>query len=117
MGSSSTPPKEVSHMSTQYPDQFTPLIPIHFTNLMFFSQALHCRPPPHVPNSFVPASTYFGVLTSPKFYTPMLIQMSHQIPTHAMSPMMTLMQMLIQQLMSVSIFGSMCNSPFSMKSE
>ncbi|MBA0788294.1 hypothetical protein Gotri_027962 [Gossypium trilobum] len=45
VGSSLDPPQEAPHMSTQYPDYFTQLVPVHFTNPIFL-QALHNIPPP-----------------------------------------------------------------------
>lgn len=51
MGSLSTPTEEAPPMSMQYPSQFTPFIPIYFTNPIFFSQAPYYVAP-HVPSFF-----------------------------------------------------------------
>lgn len=76
--SSSASTKEVSAMSTQYLDQLTPLIPIHFTNPMYFSQASHYATP-HFLYSFVLVSTNFGALKSFTFYMP--TSMPSQMPS------------------------------------
>ncbi|MBA0752833.1 hypothetical protein Gogos_005563 [Gossypium gossypioides] len=68
-GSSSVPTElRPSLVSTQYPSQFTPLIHVHFTNPVSFSQPLHYAPlhvsgttPPIVINASVDAKVNFNV--------------------------------------------------------
>lgn len=77
-GSSSVPIEDVPLMPMKYPNQFTPLIPIHFTNPVLFSQASHYAAP-HVPSFSIPTGKYFVAPTSPIFFTPMSTSMPSQI--------------------------------------